>query len=198
MKDFSVVLMLGDYLEFKTYVNRGLLYFSLNDYSNALHDFEMALSCGESNNYHIQHMIGICLHRLQAYDKALYVLTQAFDLNKNFLDALISRGNVLVDYGNEFGFGRAKRDYEYVLLKEPSNVDALINLGYLYQVMGRFKLAWEQFSAAIKLKPSKKYNFYGIINHDSLKNKIIFVLSILKIDLFKYLKKSMLHLFIQF
>ena len=66
LKDFGVVLMLGSYLEFKTYINRGLLYFSIKDYQNALNDFRLA-SQFEQENYHVKHMIGVCLHRLNIY-----------------------------------------------------------------------------------------------------------------------------------
>jgi tetratricopeptide (TPR) repeat protein len=153
LKDFSVILMLGDYLEFKTYVNRALLYFNLKDYTNALADFRFAFK-HEPTDCHILHMIGVCLHRLGNYDNAVERLTEAFDLDKSFLDALISRGNVYIDYGNELGFMKAMRDYQHVLLKQSANMDAHINLGYLYQIMSRFKLAWEQFSEAIEINPS--------------------------------------------
>jgi tetratricopeptide (TPR) repeat protein len=106
-------------------------------------------------DYNIHHMIGVCLHRLKRYEEAIDKLTMAFDLNKEFLDALISRGNVYVDYGSEAGFNKAQRDYQHVLLKQPTHIDAHINLGYLYQITGRFKLAWEQFSEAIQINPSK-------------------------------------------
>lgn len=92
--------------------------------------------------------------RLGEYDKSIDKLTETFQLNTSFVDALISRGNVYVDYGSEPFFSKALMDYEHVLLKEASNVDAHINLGYLYQIMGRFKLAWEQFTTAIKFQPS--------------------------------------------
>jgi tetratricopeptide (TPR) repeat protein len=131
-----------------------LLYFSLKDYSNALSDFMMA-SNHRPEDCHIYHMIGICLHRLKSYEEATDRFTRAFDLNKDFLEALISRGNVYVDYGSEAGFNKAQRDYQHVLLKQPENMDAHINLGYLYQITGRFKLAWEQFSEAVQINPSK-------------------------------------------
>jgi Tfp pilus assembly protein PilF len=65
------------------------------------------------------------------------------------MDALISRGNVYVDYGHQEGFHKAQRDYEHVLLREANNVDAHINLAYLYQISGKFMRAWNQFTTAL-------------------------------------------------
>ena len=62
LKDFSIVLMLGDYLKFRVLINRGLLYFHLKDFFNSLNDFKMAAIYSPSD-YDIQHMIGLCLHK---------------------------------------------------------------------------------------------------------------------------------------
>ena len=62
LKDFSIVIMLGEYLKFKVLINRGLLYFSLKDYANALVDFKLA-SQFLPQDFKIQHMIGVCLHK---------------------------------------------------------------------------------------------------------------------------------------
>jgi tetratricopeptide (TPR) repeat protein len=62
LKDFSIVLMLGDYLNFKVYINRALLYYKLEDYSNALNDF-IKSRIFEHSNQNIIHMIGLCYHK---------------------------------------------------------------------------------------------------------------------------------------
>lgn len=62
LRDFSVVLMLGDYLKFKVLINRGLLYFTLKDFGNALIDFKYAVEF-LPDDFKIQHMIGVCLHK---------------------------------------------------------------------------------------------------------------------------------------
>lgn len=62
LKDFSIVLLLGDYLKFKVLINRGLLYFHTKDYFNALNDFKMAAVYSPSD-FDIQHMVGLCLHK---------------------------------------------------------------------------------------------------------------------------------------
>ena len=94
------------------------------------------------------------LFRLEEYSKAIEKLTETYHINPNLQEALISRGNVYVDLGKEEAFAKAQRDYELVLLREEANVDAQINMAYLYQMTGRFKRAWDQFSTAMKIKSS--------------------------------------------
>ncbi|RNA23613.1 Tetratricopeptide repeat 6 [Brachionus plicatilis] len=152
LKDFSIVLMLGDFLKFKVLINRGLLYFHTKDYFNALNDFKMAAVYSPSD-FDIQHMIGLCLHKLERYSEAISVLSEAYQINPRFFNALISRGNVYVDLGHDKAFEKAQKDYGTVLDLYPDNLDAHINLAYLFQITGRFKLAWDQFTKAIQLKP---------------------------------------------
>lgn len=100
------------------------------------------------------------LNRLEEYSKAIEKLTETYHINPNFQEALISRGNVYVDLGHKEAFAKAQRDYELVLLREEANVDAQINMAYLYQMTGRFKRAWDQFSTAMKLKSSMQIGYY--------------------------------------
>jgi tetratricopeptide (TPR) repeat protein len=95
------------------------------------------------------------LTRLEMHNEAIEKLTDTYHLNTNFLDTLISRGNVYVDYGTVECFEKAQRDYEHVLLKNANNLDAHINLAYLYQITGKFKRAWDQFSEAIDKNESE-------------------------------------------
>jgi tetratricopeptide (TPR) repeat protein len=88
--------------------------------------------------------------RLKRYDEAIGALTEAYSIDNRFIDALISRGNVYVDYGHNEAFNRAQRDYEHVLLREANNIDAHINLAYLHQISGKFMRAWNQFTAALE------------------------------------------------
>ena len=63
IRDLSIVLLLGDYLKFRVLVNRAIIYFSfVGDYSNALSDFTLAARLSPGN-YHVEHMIGVCLHK---------------------------------------------------------------------------------------------------------------------------------------
>ena len=88
------------------------------------------------------------------FDKAINILTATIILNKNYNNALVSRGNVYVDYGNEFGFKKAKSDYAHALMKNPYDYDARVNLAYLLQMQNRHKYSWRIFTSSIVLHPS--------------------------------------------
>lgn len=62
---------------------------------------------------------------------------------------------MFIDYGRPEYFVKAQRDYELVLLKNPANMDAHVNLAYLFQITGRFQKAWNQFTVAMETHPSK-------------------------------------------
>jgi tetratricopeptide (TPR) repeat protein len=161
LKDYGVVLLLGDYLRFKVLINRALLYFETKQYFNSLIDFKLA-SEFQQKDFNIKHMIGVCLHRLDRYQEAIAYLTEAYEINPNFHDALISRGNVFVDYGSPEAFKKAQLNYERVLAQNYKNVDAHINLAYLFQITGRFKMAWNQFSKAIEFDSSNFLKYIQI------------------------------------
>ena len=132
------------------------MYYKLNDYSNALKDLSLAAEY-EPEDHNIQHMIGVCLRKLEKYDDAVAVLTNIYNKNKNFHDALISRGNTYVDFGTTEAFAKAQSDYEHVLENDSRNLDAHINLAYLFQMTGKFKRAWDQFTSASQLSKSKNF-----------------------------------------
>ncbi|KAH9523334.1 hypothetical protein Btru_066421, partial [Bulinus truncatus] len=59
--DYSIVLMLGNMLDLKVFINRGLLYFEKQDYMNALHDFKAAAKLHPAD-HRILHTLGLCYH----------------------------------------------------------------------------------------------------------------------------------------
>lgn len=89
---------------------------------------------------------------MEKYDIAIDKFTEIYVAHAHFHDALISRGNVYVDYGNSEGFAKAERDYDHVLLRDSNNLDAHINLAYLNQINGRFQRAWNQLTKALQIR----------------------------------------------
>ena len=95
--------------------------------------------------------------RLERYVESIEKLSESFHLNHEFYDSLISRANVYVDFGKEEAFVLAQKDYEHVIVMDSRNIDAHINLAYLYQITGRFMKAWQQFTTAMQIKPGKLF-----------------------------------------
>ncbi|XP_052720831.1 uncharacterized protein LOC128192291 isoform X6 [Crassostrea angulata] len=157
LKDYGIVLLLGDdnRLRTKVLINRGLLYFSQKDYTNALYDFKMAAKL-DPQNYRILHTLGLCYHKMDRLKEAVGVFTSCLERNPFFLDGIIARGNVYMDYGSQGGIIYARRDYERVLMQNPLHLPARVNLAYTLQVSGKFMHAWRQFTAAIEINPRFK------------------------------------------
>nr|KAG5709228.1 hypothetical protein BaRGS_017980 [Batillaria attramentaria] len=155
LTDYGIVLLLGDQLSLKVLINRGLLYFELGDYINALYDFQNAakLSAGD---HRIHHTLGLCFHKLGRLQEAVATFSQCLQLKPFFLDGLIARGNVYMDYGHEAGIIQARRDYERALRLDPLCLTARVNLAYTLQVCGKMMQAWRNFTIAITLKGNFK------------------------------------------
>lgn len=154
------------------FINRGLLYYQLNNFSNALKDLSLAAEY-EPNDHNIQHMIGVCLRKLDKFNDAVDVLSNIYRINENFHDALISRGNTFVDFGTEEAFEKAQQDYEMVLSRDPRNLDAHINLAYLFQMTGKFQRAWDQFTSASQISKSKWFKWFQNVRKFHLKFNLI-------------------------
>ena len=90
--------------------------------------------------------------RLKRYEEAVKKLSETHALNASYHEALLSRGNVYVDFGNREAFELARQDYQAILRTDASNMDAQINMAYLLQMVGRFQRAWQQFSNAMRLR----------------------------------------------
>ena len=92
-------------------------------------------------------------------DNAIEILTNTINLNKNYSNALVSRGNVYVDYGNAYGFKKAYNDYAHVLIKNPCDFDARVNLAYLMQIQNKHKCSWRVFTGSMSIQNSNQCNY---------------------------------------
>ncbi|XP_014340070.1 uncharacterized protein TTC6 [Latimeria chalumnae] len=162
LKDYGVVLLLGSRkeIDLKVLINRGLLYLELNDYYNALQDF-VAATLKFPDDSKIYHALGICHHRLKQLKKAVKAFNHALKLDPILLDAYIGRGNVYMDYGHETGIKQAQRDFIRALHLNPLCLKARINLGYNFQVLGKFQRAWNQFTIALDIDPKCQIAYEG-------------------------------------
>ncbi|XP_060594169.1 uncharacterized protein LOC132748578 isoform X2 [Ruditapes philippinarum] len=165
LTDYGIVLLLGDSLKLKVLINRGLLYFEKQDYLNALYDFKLSANMNP-NDHKILHTLGLCFHKLGRLQEAVKTFTLCVKSQPFFLDGIIARGNVYMDFGHEKGLRYAMRDYQRVLRFDAMNLPARVNLAYTLQVSGHFMQAWRQFTTAIDLKPNYKPALEGrsIIN----------------------------------
>ncbi|XP_060684942.1 uncharacterized protein ttc6 [Hemiscyllium ocellatum] len=173
LKDYGIVLLLGSdkRLTLKVLVNRGLLYLKMDDHQNALKvsranmtkDFQQekndklldfkAANAGQPENAYIHHAVAICCHKLQYLEDAVNSFSQALKLDPFFVDAYNGRGNVYMDSAHTAGIKQAQKDFVQALHLNPKCVKARLNLGYNFQVLGRFQKAWNQFTITIDIDP---------------------------------------------
>jgi Flp pilus assembly protein TadD len=64
--------------------------------------------------------------------------------------AILGRGNVCAELGNQVG---ACRDYARVFHIYPRSTDALVNMAYMMQTIGKPKIAWKYFTMAYTVNP---------------------------------------------
>jgi tetratricopeptide (TPR) repeat protein len=150
----------------------------MNNYSNALDDFKQA-SLLKPNEIKIKHILGLCYHKLNKLYESIRVLSETINnsnnnennenLNKeqnNTYQLLInnvqvSRANVYVDFGHRKGFEKALSDLQHVLFKDPTHINARINLAYLLQMNGNYMKSWTQFTICINLYPKYSLAYEG-------------------------------------
>ncbi|KAK3100427.1 hypothetical protein FSP39_019783 [Pinctada imbricata] len=89
--------------------------------------------------------------------EAVSVFTSCIENNPFFQDGIIARGNVYMDYGSKGGLIYARLDFSNKsATTDPLHLPARVNLAYTLQVSGKFMQAWNQFTAAIEIKPTFK------------------------------------------
>ncbi|XP_007891557.2 uncharacterized protein LOC103178545 [Callorhinchus milii] len=162
LKDYGIVMLLGGLKEvdFKLLINRGLLYFKMEDYYSAIQDFKAA-SVLQPTNDKICHALGFCKHKIGQLTKAVNVFTKAVKLNPFFVDAYFGRGNVYMDYRTAAGTKEAQKDFLRALHLDPLCEKARISLAYNFQVLGRYQKAWNHFTIAIDNNPNFQDAYEG-------------------------------------
>lgn len=78
------------------HLNRGILYYSMKEYHDAIVDFNMAAYLGR-NDYELYHNRGLAYYRLQEYDKAIKDFKEALKIDKNQAETALALGNALMN-----------------------------------------------------------------------------------------------------
>eukprot|EP00118_Oscarella_pearsei_P015724 m.143590 g.143590 ORF g.143590 m.143590 type:complete len:1883 (+) comp38394_c1_seq23:49-5697(+) len=153
LRDYSVVLLMDSGPDLKVLINRGLLYFDIRDYGNALLDF-LAAAEYLGTDAKLFHTIGLCHHRLNKLAYSIASFTRVLQLDHHFIEALVCRGNAYTDLRTDYGNTMALRDYCRAILLDPTCLAARVNMGLTLQTMGKFQKAWMQFTGAHNIDSS--------------------------------------------
>ena len=154
LRAYSVVLLLESAPNPVVYLNRGVLYFTERQFSNALHDFlAVAEAPGMADEPRVVHSIALCRHRVGQLERAVEDYTRALALDPQYTAALLGRGNVLTDYGHAEGRAAGRHDYQRAIRASPTDTVGYVNLAYSLQCEGWFQNAWSVLTMALRMNP---------------------------------------------
>jgi protein O-mannosyl-transferase len=128
--------------------NLALAYNKKRDFSNAVPVLNeiIQMAPGQPRSHYF---LGISYTGLKNYEQAEIEFTTAIRMDPGYAAAYFDRGVLYTDCLSKFGKGIA--DFQKVLQLNPSNKDAIINLGICYYKMNRWEEALEQYDHALQL-----------------------------------------------
>lgn len=166
---------------------RGLNYYNLGQYSQALIDFNEVIRRDPADIFAWIYR-GNTYSAMEKYTRAITDYSQALLINANSTDALYKRGlayhlsgnqeNALADftrliyinpkhvdavsyrgdvYTKLLNFESALKDYADALKIDPLNADVFTSRGICYKKMGKFDLALKDFNSALNINPKSVF-----------------------------------------
>ena len=147
-------------IEAKVIQNRGLMYFNLCEYFNALTDFRyVSMQLAVKNKLSsalaipLNQAIAISLHRLGQVNQAVNYMNTMLELDITCIHGFIGRGNIYVDYMNKPGYQLSKNDFCRAIHLDPTCTIARVNLAFLLQFEGKYTQAWGHLTNALESDP---------------------------------------------
>jgi len=145
-------------MSFESYFNRGITYYKLHKYQQAINDFNQAIkyNCDDEGSYYY---LGLAYRNLDKYSNAIENYTKAIKVNPTFIDAYIERGLVYM-----YGIGdycKAKEDFTEVIKLDPQIAVAFYNRGIVYLERKNYEMAILDFSKSIKENSSEAKYYYA-------------------------------------
>lgn len=133
----------------QAWLNLGILYYEIEDYSEALKALLKAvkLDVENSRSYYI---LGCVLDKLNQTEQAIRAYQTAIELNPNLLDAYLNLGLALSAVGQ---IQQSEALYRQAIVKDPQFVGAYINLGNVLLEQGCLSEAIEAYQTAQQLNP---------------------------------------------
>jgi tetratricopeptide (TPR) repeat protein len=142
--------------------NRGLAYFHLGKFAQAMEDYNKAIAInpeysGAYNNR------GLLYFKQGNFNLAISDFNQSIEKNTESASAYSSYSNRGLAYFHQGNFSQAMLDYNKAIEINPYFADAYSNRGLLYYNQKEFKQAILDYSKAIELNPnvSDEYNNRG-------------------------------------
>lgn len=132
---------------FVAYGNRGVAYYEIGMYREAIDDYTAAVNI---NHYFVPayNNRGNAFRMLGDLDKAISDYTKAVEIRPTYADAYYNRGTALVDVGR---FSEAIKYLETAIKLNPMNASAIYNIGVVYVKTGETEKGLEHLRKAASL-----------------------------------------------
>jgi len=153
IKDYSLVLMSSSNLKMKALLNRGLLYYQIDDINNAVFDLKSALE-EHPCNVEVNHALGLCYQRLGKLSLSVEAYTNVLQIDPFCIAALLGRGNVFIKDSENDGIYRGRKDFIRALHLNPQSAEARVNLAFGLQMEGSYMKAWNLFTKTLNINPN--------------------------------------------
>lgn len=152
-KQFSqspISISISDDFAAMDYSNRGITYFNLHKYTEALADFEQAIKLDSTDSRFYAHR-SMVYSKLKRYDDALDDLDVAVKIDPENSTAYNNRGNI---YQELHQYKEAEVEFSYALQLDPNYAKAYYNRGLIYINLKLYKQAIDDLDNAIRLEPT--------------------------------------------
>ncbi|MBA3704951.1 MAG: tetratricopeptide repeat protein [Bacteroidetes bacterium] len=139
------------------YNNRGYMYNEFGQYDQAIEDFNRGMQI-DPKFFRLYLNRGLSYQRKKDYQNALADYTKSIELDTSEGQSFFNRGVIYTDMLNKYDLGIL--DFKRALIKNPDNVDGMVNMGVAYYKSEKYDLAMEQYNKAQKLKPDEGKIYY--------------------------------------
>ncbi len=149
-------------MDFSTRLNLGGLYLDTRQYDKSKEQFQFIIDNDRSGRFAKQAKIRMNVVYMQIADNALQAgnieeslrqYKKALDFYSGNVKASFNRGLLLVQQRK---FVEARAAFENVVKLAPDNIGGRINLANVYEQLGQFDKAAEQYEAIMRLKPDSE------------------------------------------
>jgi len=146
---------------YPTYINRGMAYKELGNYTRAIEDFNRAIEL-IPQYAEVYNSRGVAYAHLGNCTQAVEDFTRAVTINPRNVDAYYNRGEA---YGYLGDNTRAIRDFDRAVEINPLYAEAYSGRGIAYKVTGDFTRAIADLGRAIEINPEyvQAYNNRGTV-----------------------------------
>jgi Tfp pilus assembly protein PilF len=134
-----------------TYTNRGIAYYNLGKFEEAIKDFNKAIEIAPyyEESYHMR---GKAYLLLDNYQEALINFNKAIELSPESEQFYFSR---------KLAYKLAIKDYNMSIEQNPQNIEHYINRGVSFAMIDQLDKALDDFNRAISLKPQFSIAYYN-------------------------------------